>query len=339
MTTAAEIQSLTRLPFSVAMEVVLQGLRVRLGRSVVTITGVALGVAFLMSLLSRQAISQGLEVEIARRADTQRMLSVLTSETGPLQGKIVGILQVGPADDAESRLLLGIEQQSPVRMQWAAQSGIAQSAPAVDLVPAAEVGREACVVLIVGGAPPVDVSRYLTGAKAPRLATARGNGLPADVSFINLAQREYEDPAATELSRRRERTRTLWVVAIALLVTVIGISNAMLMSVTERFREIGTMKCLGAVSGFIRRLFLIESVLIGSVGSLAGVLMGAIIPIIFDCFDYGPRLLLAGMRWETLLVDAAAAMIAGMLLSIIAALYPARFASRMVPAMALRSNI
>jgi ABC-type antimicrobial peptide transport system permease subunit len=339
MTIALEIQSLTKLPFSVALEVVLQGLRVRLGRSVVTITGVALGVAFLMSLLSRQAISQGLEVEISQRADTQRMLSVLTSETGPLEGKVVGILQVGPINDSENRLLLAIEQQSPARVQSAATEGVALSAPAADSVSAADVGREACVLLVVGGAPPADVGRYLTGATAPRLATVRGFGLPADVAFVNLAQREHADSAATELTRRRERTRTIWVVAIALMVTVIGISNAMLMSVTERFREIGTMKCLGAVSSFIRRLFLIESVLIGSVGSAAGVLMGAMIPILFDCFDYGPRLLLAGMHWETLLVDAAAAMTAGVVLSVIAALYPARFASRMVPAMALRSNI
>ena len=65
-----------------------------------------------------------------------------------------------------------------------------------------------------------------------------------------------------------------WVVVISLLVTVIGITNALLMSVTERFKEIGTMKCLGALSGFIRQLFLIESMFIGLVGSLAGIVIG-----------------------------------------------------------------
>ena len=44
--------------------------------------------------------------------------------------------------------------------------------------------------------------------------------------------------------------------------------NAMLMSVTERFREIGTMKCLGALSAFVRQIFLFESCLIGAVGGL-----------------------------------------------------------------------
>ena len=55
------------------------------------------------------------------------------------------------------------------------------------------------------------------------------------------------------------RLQRRWVVGLALLVAFVGIVNAMLMSVTERFREIGTMKCLGALDGFIVKLFVIES--------------------------------------------------------------------------------
>ena len=47
-----------------------------------------------------------------------------------------------------------------------------------------------------------------------------------------------------------------WLIVLSLLVCVVGITNAMLMSVTERFREIGTMKCLGALDSFIVKLFL-----------------------------------------------------------------------------------
>ena len=61
-----------------------------------------------------------------------------------------------------------------------------------------------------------------------------------------------------------------WLVGMALLTCTVGIANAMLMSVTERFREIGTMKCLGAENGTVVKLFLIESALIGGVGSAAG---------------------------------------------------------------------
>ena len=48
-----------------------------------------------------------------------------------------------------------------------------------------------------------------------------------------------------------------------MLVAFVGVLNAMLMSVTERFREIGTMKCLGALNSFIVKLFLIESLFQG----------------------------------------------------------------------------
>ena len=56
-----------------------------------------------------------------------------------------------------------------------------------------------------------------------------------------------------------EVPRQAWLVTISLLVCVIGIANAMLMSVTERYKEIGTMKCLGALDLFVVELFLLES--------------------------------------------------------------------------------
>lgn len=51
------------------------------------------------------------------------------------------------------------------------------------------------------------------------------------------------------------RARYLWSVLMGFLICSVGIINALLMSVTERFREIGTMKCLGALDEFIVRMF------------------------------------------------------------------------------------
>jgi putative ABC transport system permease protein len=56
---------------------------------------------------------------------------------------------------------------------------------------------------------------------------------------------------------------------LSLLVCVVGIVNAQLMAVTERFREIGTMKCLGALDRFRLRLFLLEAGMQGLVGAAA----------------------------------------------------------------------
>jgi putative ABC transport system permease protein len=64
------------------------------------------------------------------------------------------------------------------------------------------------------------------------------------------------------------------VVGISLLVGGIGIMNIMLVSVTERTREIGIVKALGAPRGFILMQFLIEAVLIAMLGGLIGVLLG-----------------------------------------------------------------
>jgi len=138
---------------------------------------------------------------------------------------------------------------------------------------------------------------------------------------------------------RAERFRTIWIVVISLLVTVLGVANALLMSVTERFREIGTMKCLGALSAFIRTLFLIESSLIGLVGSLVGVVLGALLPLIAYSFVYRFGLVFGSMPYGTLFISAAGAVVVGTLLAVLAAIYPARFASRMVPASALRSTV
>jgi len=70
------------------------------------------------------------------------------------------------------------------------------------------------------------------------------------------------------------RLQTWWMVALALLISFVGILNAMVMSVTERFREIGTMKCLGALDSFIVKLYLLESIFQGCVGTLIGLGLG-----------------------------------------------------------------
>ena len=58
----------------------------------------------------------------------------------------------------------------------------------------------------------------------------------------------YDIPDET---RAGSSPKQRWIVILSLLVCVVGIVNAQLMAVTERFREIGTMKCLGALDRFI----------------------------------------------------------------------------------------
>jgi ABC-type antimicrobial peptide transport system permease subunit len=120
---------------------------------------------------------------------------------------------------------------------------------------------------------------------------------------------------------------------MSLLVSVVGITNAMLMSVTERYREIGTIKCLGALDNFIVRMFLIESGLLGLVGSAIGAAVGALFML---CTGFG---VLGKLNWIQLLASYGICLILGTLLSILAAVPPAIRAAKMPPADAMRTEI
>lgn len=71
-----------------------------------------------------------------------------------------------------------------------------------------------------------------------------------------------------------ERSRLLWLVGVSILVAAVGVANSMVQAVAERSREIGTMKALGATSGFITRLFTVEAGVIGFLGACFGMALG-----------------------------------------------------------------
>lgn len=130
-------------------------------------------------------------------------------------------------------------------------------------------------------------------------------------------------------------TSTFWLLVLSLLVCVVGIVNSMMMAVTERFREIATMKCLGAMDGFIMKTFLLESGSIGAVGALAGVVLGLAVVVVQAMARYG------GAFWTSVPVgDFSAwsgfALLAGLVLTITGALLPAWKAARMHPIEAMR---
>ncbi|MBR4221435.1 MAG: FtsX-like permease family protein, partial [Victivallales bacterium] len=72
----------------------------------------------------------------------------------------------------------------------------------------------------------------------------------------------------------------LLLIILSLLACLVGIVNSMLMSVTERIKEIGTLKCLGALDGFIIRSYFIESSLQGVAGTALGCVIGLVVALV-----------------------------------------------------------
>ncbi len=72
--------------------------------------------------------------------------------------------------------------------------------------------------------------------------------------------------------------------AISLIVGGIGIMNIMLVSVTERTREIGLRKALGATPGNIRNQFLIEAVVLAGLGGIVGIILGILLSLLIGQF-------------------------------------------------------
>jgi putative ABC transport system permease protein len=213
------------LPFSKAIEIAYKSIRLRLSRSLLVTSGIVLALAFLMSILTTDAITESMRTWASSNSSTasQRLLSLMKS-----------------------------------------------------------------------------------------------NGLPTTAEEI-----------------RNDRIQTRWLVGLALLVAFVGILNAMLMSVTERFREIGTMKCLGALDGFIIKLFLIESFFQGIVGTVVGVIVGLSLSLLSQAVTYG------AFAWVNfpamkIVISAGACLVVGMTLTVAGAVYPAWQAARMQPIDAMR---
>ena len=130
--------------------------------------------------------------------------------------------------------------------------------------------------------------------------------------------------------------RTLWLIALSFLVCVVGVANAMLMSVTERFAEIATMKCLGAMDGFVMMMFVFEATLQGLFGGLIGVVLGLVLALLRGLLEFGGLLFASGQAWGAVVASTFVSIAVGVLLAAVAAVGPAWVAARLAPMEAMR---
>lgn len=150
----------------------------------------------------------------------------------------------------------------------------------------------------------------------------------------NHPKEDYRVTVPIELLRQAERTKRIFsivlgsIAAISLLVGGIGIMNIMLASVTERTREIGIRRALGARQVDIVLQFLIETVLLAGVGGVLGVVMGLGIPLGISHF--------AGVTTVIKAWAPALAFSVSVFTGIAFGIYPAMRAAKMNPVEALR---
>lgn len=149
------------------------------------------------------------------------------------------------------------------------------------------------------------------------------------------------------------QTYQLWMAIIAILICSVGIVNSMLMSVTERYKEIGTMKCLGAMNLHVIEIFLIEAFLIGLIGSSIGAVAGWGAATLWQYFSRAnPEIFVSAVGlWTTffmprdfndvllLLTNPLIDILLGILITIISSMVPAYIASRLSPTEALRYEV
>jgi putative ABC transport system permease protein len=132
--------------------------------------------------------------------------------------------------------------------------------------------------------------------------------------------------------------RELWLISTSMLVCLVGVANALLMSVTERIKEIGTMKCLGALNSFVVKLFLIEALFLGVLSSAIGGVAGVVFTFLMNSGTYGLSAVLKS-PFLKFGFDVGATVLTGTFLSVVAAIYPSLTAANMQPVEAMRKEV
>ena len=193
---------------------------------------------------------------------------------------------------------------------------------------------------------PVTTAKRLTGAAdgysyfTVMAAGADSTAVGTQISnFLNRYYRNNDDYRVTSMSMesviesvdsmmRKLSIAISVIAAISLLVGGIGVMNIMLVSVTERTREIGTRKALGATNGDIREQFVVESIIICLVGGIIGILLGALLGYVGSSLLDAPSLPSVG--------SIALAVGFSLAVGVFFGYYPANKAAKLDPIEALR---
>ncbi|MCB0255762.1 MAG: ABC transporter permease [Anaerolineae bacterium] len=155
----------------------------------------------------------------------------------------------------------------------------------------------------------------------------RRHDVPAEQPDFTV-QTQQDIISTQEATTEAFRALLAWVAGVSLLVGGIGIMNIMLVSVTERTREIGIRQAIGATPGDVRRQFLIEALALSLVGGVIGVVVG-----VGGAWLFGE---VGDMRTVVVPVSIIVAFSASLVVGVFFGYFPANKAAQLDPIEALR---
>lgn len=264
--------------------------------------------------------------------------------------RLVGVLR------AKGTNMMGMDQDDIVICPWTAikyrlsnsasgstQGAVSASSELNALYPSTGVSLYPAQSAAQAAANPL--SRRMANVDQIVLAAASANDIPETLEQVEALLRERHrlgpaDPSdftlrdMTEMTRVMTQTATvmrnllLCVSLISLIVGGVGIMNIMLVSVTERTREIGIRIAVGATQRDIARQFLVEAIVLCLVGGTIGVFLGRGCSMVVS--------LILGWPTKISLTAICAAVFVSILVGVVFGLYPAKKAARLNPIEALR---
>jgi hypothetical protein len=336
MTTSSPDPAVQRqivLPFSKALEIAYKNIRLRLSRSLLVTSGIVLALAFLMAIQTGGQLLTGMRQWIeATQARAPFADTPIARHFAQLRDRAAALNHQVEADAGRLRAAAGTNDAPKDRPRFNPTPTFGQSFAQIEK----NVGKlpsspDRLAVALAADPELVAVLRHWIDTTEQLKTVKTELKSPEDLQ----SQMMLKGVPTTPDKIAAAKTQTHWLLGLALLVAFVGILNAMLMSVTERFREIGTMKCLGALDSFIIKLFLIESLFQGIVGTLIGVALGLLLSLA-DAYskygDYAFKMIpVTSIAWAAL-----ACFAIGVFLTVAGAVYPAWQAARMQPIEAMR---
>lgn len=322
-----EIKRQISLPLSKAVEIAWKSIRLRLSRSMLVTSAIILALAFLCSILTTETIIDGMRQWVQNTPQTpeyqqlKRVRDKLDADLKALEVEIRRVAMYAKSPPADA-VPFDVKQTFDGQTWQDIRERIARPLPIspseLNKLLTAEPAMLESVRLWIEDAEQLKSVRTELNRPEELKAQMSSNGVPTDPDEIE-----------------GNKIQTRWVIGLALLVAFVGILNAMLMSVTERFREIGTMKCLGALNGFIVKLFLLESLFQGTVGTVLGLVLGLLVSFGMASLSYGQAAWL-NVPWSQVGLNIVITLLVGMALSVGGAILPAAQAARMHPIEAMR---